>query len=302
MALTAHKAGWFAAGISLLSFLAPPAGAATPEDGRRAYDAGHFSDAMGIWSDLSRQGNAEASFGLGLLYDVGNGTPEDPATAFFWYKFSAEAGLPEAEFNVAAMYDSGRGVAQNSASAALWYAKAAAHGHHRAQYDLGLLYADGIGVPKNPDAASAWLLDARDGGLSAATRQLKALDTARPTGPLTSVTLSSPARNATLALTELNQAVELVWVAPPEPQPVHYELQVRKLGDSDMQTIVTKSLSETAAVVKFPITPDFYVWSVDAVAKDGTRVASDWNWFSIGAVATPPQSVASVPDAPRTDH
>lgn len=118
----------------LFGACAIPAEAASPEDARRSYDAGHFADAMGIWAELSRDGNAEAAFGIGLMYNVGNGTEENPQTAFFWYMKAAEAGLPAAEFNVAAMYDGGRGVAQSVADAALWYAKAAAHGHLRAEY------------------------------------------------------------------------------------------------------------------------------------------------------------------------
>jgi hypothetical protein len=161
-----------------------PAVAATPEDGRKAYDAGRFSDALGIWAELSRSGNAESEFGLGLLYDLGNGTAEDPETAFFWYKTAAEAGLPEAEFNVAAMYDSGRGVAQSAEAAASWYARAAARGHPRAQYDLGLLYDQGEGVPHNPDAAAAWLRQAAGGGLAAAGSRLKLLHAAAAHRPV----------------------------------------------------------------------------------------------------------------------
>jgi TPR repeat protein len=305
LALTSEGACRFAAGMLMLGCCSMPAKAATPEDGRRAYDAGHFTDAMGIWAELSRQGNAEAEFGLGLLYDLGNGTPENPETAFFWYKMAADAGLPEAEFNVAAMYDSGRGVVQSSGDAALWYAKAAARGHHRAQFDLGLLYEQGEGVPRNLDAATAWLRDAAAGGLPAASARLKSLAAPalnRPNGQVAAVTLASPARNAILLLTSDGPIVELVWIAPAEPQPVHYEVQVRELGGPTLRTVFTTSLNETATAVRMPPVADFYVWNVDTVARDGSHAAGDWNWFSISPTARSEQSIASAPGVSPPHH
>ncbi len=283
-----------------------PAGAATPEDGRRAYDAGRFSDAMGIWAALSKQGSAEAEFGLGLLFDLGNGTPEDPKVAFAWYKLAAEAGLPEAEFNVAAMYDAGRGVAQNREEAALWYARAAAHGNHRAQYDLGLLYEQGDGVPRNPVAAATWFRAAADGGLAAAKDRLKTATAqtrraASPGGRPTSVTLAWPKLGATVAVTDENPAAELVWIAPPEPRSTHYEIQVHELDTPTPRMVYNASLTETAASVQLP-TDAFFVWRVDAVAPDGSRTPGDWGWFSVGSEARSVPSVMPTPVAPQTSR
>ena len=302
MALIAPRACRVAAGMLALGLCIRPAGAATPEDGRRAYDSGHFTDAMGIWAELSRAGNAEAEFGLGLLYDLGNGRPEDPETAFFWYNAAAGAGMPAAQFNVGAMYDSGRGVAQDHAAAALWYAKAASHGHHRAQFNLGQLYEQGDGVPRNLDAAAAWLKAAADGGLQAAAAQLKTLDRTRskPGGPLTAVTLVSPARDVTLTTPDNTPMVEFVWLAAPEPKPVHYEVQIR--GGSTLQIIPTASVTTTALAVQLPQAADIYVWSVDTVARDGSRSHSDWSWFSVGSPSQSEKSIAAAPSAPHADH
>ena len=284
------------AGILTATLLGAPSFAATPEDGRRAYDAGRFTDAMGIWSQLSRQGSAEAAFGLGLLYDLGNGIPADPATAFFWYNLAAESGLPAAEFNVAAMFDAGRGVAQDSFNAALWYAKAASHGHHRAQFDIGLLYADGTGVPRNPDAAAAWLHLAAEGGLAAAANRLKEIAaTARSSGPLVPVTASAPARNTTLPA---RIAVELVWIAPPQSQPVHFEVQVREFGPDVLKTVFTASLTQTSVMAQLPPTKDVYVWNVETVGKDGSRAPGVWNWFSVTDTEKP-KKTEPAPQASR---
>jgi hypothetical protein len=279
--------------------------AATPEEARRAYDAGNFSDAMGAWAELSREGNAEAEFGLGLMYDLGNGIRENPQTALFWYRMAAEAGVPSAAFNVGAMYDSGRGVPRSSAEAATWYAKAAALGHLRAQYNLGLMYEQGDGVPRNRDAARVWLQEAANGGLPAAASRLKSLEVSppdRPVGPPTSVTLVFPARNASLLPAGDNPTVALVWMAPAQSQPVRYEVKVRELDGPALTTIVTASVMQTATVVRLPAKPDFYVWNVDAVGQDGSHAASDWNRFSIGAPPRPEQSIASAPDGPEPAH
>ena len=274
-----------------------PAPAGAPEDERRAYDAGRFTDAMGLWAELSCQGDPGGAFGIGLLYDLGNGTPENPEAAFYWYKIAAEAGMPEAEFNVGAMYDKGRGVARDSTNAAMWYARAAARGHHRAQFDIGQLYEQGDGVPRNTDVAAAWLHDAADGGIAAAGARLKALQAAphpRPAGPLAAVTPAVPVRNVSLTPSDGDLTVELVWIAPPEPQPVHFQVQVRELMNSPAsQTAFAATLAETATVIRLPAKSAFYVWSVDAIARDGSH-AADVSWFSIDPPAPAQRSVTSM--------
>jgi hypothetical protein len=265
--------------------------AATPEDGRRSYDAGRFTDAMGIWAELSREGNAEAAYGIGMLYDLGNGTKEDPSAAFAWYKVAAEAGISAAEFNVGAMYDAGRGVAHDSASAASWYARAAARGHGRAEFDLGLLYEQGDGVPRNPDAAAAWFRDAGKAGIAAAGRRLKSLPGSLADKP-EPVNLTAPDRDAKLGLSANNPDVELVWTAPPEPWPARYEVEVRDFNGPDMPIVFDAIVTETADLVRLPMQAAFYVWNVVTIGPDGSRTPSDWDWFSVNPSS---QALASAP-------
>jgi hypothetical protein len=205
-------------------------------------------------------------------------------------------GMPEAEFNVGAMYDKGRGVTRDSASAARWYARAAARGHHRAQFDIGQLYEQGDGVPRNADVAMAWLHDAAVGGIAAAGARLKALQAKplpRPDGPLVAVTPTVPVRNVTLMPSDGDPTIELVWIAPPEPQPVHFQVQVRELSGPESRTVFTGALAETATVIQLPAKSGFYVWSVDAIGRDGSHAPADVSWFSIDPTA-PTQSVTSM--------
>jgi TPR repeat protein len=298
VALTDQGACRSAICVVLLGLSAIPAGAVTPEDGRRAYDAGRFTDAMGIWAELRQQGNAAAAFGLGMIFDLGNGTPADPESAFLFYMAAANAGLPAAEFNVAAMYDSGRGAPQSREDAAQWYAKAAAHGHHRAQFALGMLYEQGDGVPLNRDAAASWFRSAADGGLTAAGTRLKALGAMRrrqPDSQLQAVILSAPTKDAILTLAEGDQAVELVWLAPAQPQAVHYDIQVQTMDGSTLRTVVAASVDTTAALIRLPPADGFYAWNVETVGQDGSHAPSVWGWFSVGDIGRSQQSAASIP-------
>lgn len=278
--------------LLILSLWPVVAFAGTPEDARRAYDAGHFTDAMGIWDQLSRQGNAEAAFGLGMLYDLGNGTPEDPEAAFFWYKFAADRGIPAAEINVGAMYDSGRGITADRASAALWFAKAAAHGSHRAQYALGMLYEAGEGVPNNPEAAAAWYRVAEHGGLSAAGARLKALaHTPLPRGSLVGGVLVSPPLDTTIYITNDNPAVVVVWNAPREAEPVHYEVELKAIGSLWDQAV---SSTETAVVIDLTDKAEHYLVRVNTIGKDGARVVGIWSYFATILAAPLPREMTDV--------
>ncbi len=274
--------------ISLLAAM-QHAPAASLEDRQRVYDSGHFSDAKSFWAELNTRGSAEAAYGLGLLNDLGNGTPEDPVAAFFWYQVAAEASLPVAEFNVGIMYDSGQGVGRDPRLAAIWYAKAAAHGHLRAQFNLGSLYEHGDGVPKNPAVAAAWLKLAYRGGASAAGTHLKALKAAlaqtkagepRHLGPSANVDLVWPNRNAGLIKLP-ERTIEFVWIPPQGSADVRYHLQIRLAGAHDQPLIHSALMSETAALVVLPKPDAAYIWKVDMVKSDHSVRPGDWSRFSV---------------------
>src|SRR5262245_26884838 len=101
--------------VALLLCIASHASAGSFAAGQRAYDAGSFEDAHRIWGPLAASGEAQAAFGLGLLYDLGQGVAQDTAQAYAWYRRAADAGLPAAAFNVAVMHDGGRGVPRDLA-------------------------------------------------------------------------------------------------------------------------------------------------------------------------------------------
>ena len=54
---------------------------------------------------LAEQGDANAQFSLGKIYDYGQGVPRNDKTAVKWYRLAAEQGHAEAQFNLGVMYN-----------------------------------------------------------------------------------------------------------------------------------------------------------------------------------------------------
>ena len=69
----------------------------------------------------------------------------------------AESGGAKAQFHLGLMYDKGEGVPQDYAEAFKWYRKAAELGHVSAQFNLGFIYSYGMGVPEDLGEAVKWL-------------------------------------------------------------------------------------------------------------------------------------------------
>ena len=101
------------------------------------------------------QGDADAQFQLGRMYDSGK-VLQDHAQAAAWYRKAAKQGHTVAQFNLGCLYMAGEGVPQEFAKAAAWYRKAADQGDADAQLQLGRMYGSGEGVPKDPVQAHVW--------------------------------------------------------------------------------------------------------------------------------------------------
>jgi TPR repeat protein len=82
--------------------------------------------------------------------------PQDYAQAALWYRKAAEQGDADAQFDLGDLYDTGRGVLRDYTQAALWYRKAAEQGDADAQDALGDLYNTGRGVPRDYAEAYFW--------------------------------------------------------------------------------------------------------------------------------------------------
>ena len=86
---------------------------------------------------LAEQGEANAQYLLGSVYDHGAGVPEDDKEAVKWYRKAADQGLSSAQFHLAESYRFGEGGEKDESESVRWCRKAAEKGHPDAQVSLG---------------------------------------------------------------------------------------------------------------------------------------------------------------------
>ncbi len=92
---------------------AVPAHAADFSVGYEAYQRGDYATALRIFRQLADQGDIDAQFILGTLYDVGQGVTQDYAAAIRWYRKAADQGNAKAQSNLGIMYDNVLGETQD---------------------------------------------------------------------------------------------------------------------------------------------------------------------------------------------
>jgi len=121
-----------------------------------AYDQGDYSTAARFWAKLSRKGDAEAQFKLGMLYAQGLGVEKDARKAHELLLSAAEAGNPAAQYMVARDYRYGIGTGRAPKVALMWLREAADRDFAPAQIALGRLYLSGDGVRRDLKQADYW--------------------------------------------------------------------------------------------------------------------------------------------------
>jgi TPR repeat protein len=156
--------------LGLLLALATSATAGPLEDAQAADERGDYAIELTLLKPLAEQGNAAAQHNLGVIYDNGQGVPQDFAQAVKWFRKAADQGNAAAQNNLGSMYADGKGVPQDYVQALAWWHKAADQGDTAAQDNLGLMYANGRGVPQDYVQAHMWFnLAAAQGDKDAAT-------------------------------------------------------------------------------------------------------------------------------------
>lgn len=156
---------------------------ATPVVGRAADDAdiqtglasfrtGAFAEAYHAWSAASAAGDGRGARFIGVMWDAGQGVPQDAGNALRAYRRAADLGDPVGMFNVGVSYDSGGKVPRDEAAAAYWYGRGAALHHGRSEYNLALMYQAGEGVRRDPVVANRLFEAAARDGIAAARAHL----------------------------------------------------------------------------------------------------------------------------------
>ena len=105
----------------------------------------------------AEQGDADAQFNLGVMYDNGRSVPKDPLEAVRLYRLAAEQGHASAQYYLGIVYSGGQDVPEDDAEAVRWYRLAAEQGLAGAQLQLGFRYFFGEGVGEDNVLAYMWI-------------------------------------------------------------------------------------------------------------------------------------------------
>lgn len=121
---------------------------------------------------LADNGNANAQYNMGVLYDEGYGVEQDYAKAREWYEKAAAQDYAKAEHNLGILYQEGHGVPQSDQKAAEWFRRAAEHGEPAAQNNLAVMYVRGQGMTQDLTEAARWSARAAAAGNASAKNNL----------------------------------------------------------------------------------------------------------------------------------
>jgi len=135
-----------------------PAAWADKSDALIAYESGNYKEAARQFRPLAEDGDAEAQYYLGYMYEKGQGVAKDQAIMRKWYQRAADGGNAKAQYKVAVGYAFGlAGLPQSDEDAAKWLRQSAENGYKRAQKTLGRAYAEGrYGLPRDAKQAEYW--------------------------------------------------------------------------------------------------------------------------------------------------
>lgn len=153
--------------IALLNTILLSSNAFARSDFNSAYEAsqaGNYARAVSLWKNLAEQGDPDAQYALGWMYESGQGVAINFKQAIHWYKQAAIQDYVTAQYVLASIYDKGTGVPANPETAVAWYLKAANQGNAESQFQLGLHYQDGNGVLQNDQQSFLWFSKAAEQG------------------------------------------------------------------------------------------------------------------------------------------
>lgn len=111
----------------------------------------------------AEQGDANAQYSLGYVYEKGEIIPRNTEESMKWYRKafeqirkSAKAGDANAQEKLGRMYANGLGISKDAAEALTWYRKAAAAGNKVAQHYLADALISDEGIANRAEAVE-WL-------------------------------------------------------------------------------------------------------------------------------------------------
>tara|TARA_B110000259_G_C13907495_1_gene359478 strand:- start:1 stop:597 length:597 start_codon:yes stop_codon:yes gene_type:complete len=143
--------------LALLIAVSSPVSAQSIDKGHAFAKADDYAAALKEWKPLAEQGNAEAQYLLGFLFQHGLGVASyNDKEAAKWYGLAAEQGHSKSQFELAEAYHWGTGVIQNYAEAVKWHYQSAKQGSIVSQDRLGYVYWKHFDSPKSNLLAHMW--------------------------------------------------------------------------------------------------------------------------------------------------
>lgn len=100
--------------------------------GQSAFNKQDYASALSWWTPLAQNGDAEAQYGLGFMYESGWGVEQDYGKAHSWYLRAANQGHAKSQFNLGVLYAMGRGVEQDDLIGRYWIRASAMNDDPRA--------------------------------------------------------------------------------------------------------------------------------------------------------------------------
>ena len=94
--------------------------AAANNAGAAAYRAGKFEEAVRFWTPLAQEGIPAAEYNLGVLYEKGQGVPQDLAKAASFYRKAADQGVTTAQLALGRLNAGGRGMPKDYIESYKW--------------------------------------------------------------------------------------------------------------------------------------------------------------------------------------
>jgi TPR repeat protein len=128
----------------------------------------NLNSAASWYAIAAKNGDANATFELGMMYQDGRGVPKSRERAAKLFQDAADLGNTAAIYNLGLLHIEGKYAAPDTVKAAALIKAAADGGMVEAMYDYGTMLMEGAGVPPDLEAGAAQIGEAAKGGLVAA--------------------------------------------------------------------------------------------------------------------------------------
>ncbi|MGL5417051.1 MAG: tetratricopeptide repeat protein [Clostridium sp.] len=131
-----------------------------------------------IYKQLSANGDKEATFLLGEIYDFGEWVERDENEAFYWFDKADEYGNEKAKVKSGQIaFEIAEGLySEEEIKCIEWYNIASSKGNREAQYKLGLLFEKGIIVEKDEERARGLYKKSSENGYLKAITKVKIIN------------------------------------------------------------------------------------------------------------------------------